>query len=80
MRLTRKEKKTFPHKRRSSRDRKSNSPRTYICPCCKTEVQFCWTCTCDFMICQVCMNENTWGMTCNHVTWTCPDCGKLRSY
>ena len=60
--------------------RKARQQEVYICPCCKREVRFCWKCVCDFMICQTCMEENTWGMTCNHVTWTCPDCGRLRSY
>jgi len=27
------------------------------------------------MICQDCMNENVWGMSCNGITWQCPDCG-----
>ncbi len=21
------------------------------------------------------MQENMWGMSCNAITWTCPDCG-----
>ncbi len=69
-------------KNRRSRVKKTakTEPTTYRCPCCKEEVMFCWKCTCGFTICQVCMEQNTWGMTCNHVTWTCPDCGNLRSY
>ncbi len=31
-------------------------------------------------MCQACMDENAWGMTCNNLTWTCPDCGRIRSY
>jgi hypothetical protein len=26
------------------------------------------------------MQENLWGMTCNNITWTCPDCGAIRSF
>ena len=26
-------------------------------------------------MCQSCMYENQWGMTCNGITWECPDCG-----
>ena len=45
------------------------------CVCCKMTFPFCWTCRCGFSICQNCMLENMWGMTCNAITWTCPDCG-----
>jgi len=43
-------------------------------------VGFLWKCPCGFEICQVCMDENAWGLTCNGITWTCPDCGVERSY
>ena len=46
-----------------------------ICHCCSKEAPFCWSCRCGFMICQECMNENVWGMSCNGITWQCPDCG-----
>jgi len=26
------------------------------------------------------MQENLWGMTCNQVIWTCPDCGRERPF
>jgi len=26
------------------------------------------------------MDENTWGMTCNGITWVCPDCGDSNSF
>jgi hypothetical protein len=26
------------------------------------------------------MHENAWGMTCNGITWTCPDCGDQNEY
>jgi len=54
--------------------------KRYTCYCCRQDYLFCWTCTCGFEICQACMHENLWGMTCNNVTWVCPDCGEVRSY
>ncbi len=32
------------------------------------------------MICQKCMYENAWGLTCNNITWECPDCGAIRGF
>ena len=26
------------------------------------------------------MEENRWGMTCNNIWWTCPDCGAARPF
>jgi hypothetical protein len=26
------------------------------------------------------MHENAWGLTCNGITWTCPDCGGQNGY
>jgi hypothetical protein len=26
------------------------------------------------------MYENAWGMTCNGITWECPDCGEENGY
>ncbi len=26
------------------------------------------------------MNENLWGVTCNNITWHCPDCGKSNGF
>ena len=31
-------------------------------------------------MCQSCMDDNLWGVTCNNVTWVCPDCGEPNSY
>ncbi len=31
-------------------------------------------------MCQACMLENLWGMTCNNITWECPDCGNVRGF
>lgn len=66
-----------PFPRPQARRRKA-SGRT--CVCCRTQVEFCWTCPCGFAICQPCMDENAWGMTCNYVTWECPDCGTRNAY
>ncbi|MBF0308808.1 MAG: hypothetical protein HQL56_04685 [Magnetococcales bacterium] len=47
------------------------------CVACKAvDLPFFWLCRhCAFTMCQACMQENLWGMTCNHVIWICPDCG-----
>ncbi|RLB55140.1 MAG: hypothetical protein DRI34_11025 [Deltaproteobacteria bacterium] len=60
--------------------RRARRGQTITCPCCGQEVKFCWSCPCGFHVCQSCMDENAWGLTCNGVTWTCPDCGRQRSY
>ena len=31
-------------------------------------------------MCQDCTDENLWGITCNHITWTCPDCGETNGF
>ncbi len=55
--------------------------KEHVCVCCGQTFRFCWTCrACGFAICQECMNENTWGMTCNNITWECPDCGEWNGY
>ncbi len=60
--------------------KKRRHPEVYICSACGRELPFCWTCSCGFMICSDCMEENFWGMTCNGITWTCPDCGAIRGF
>jgi hypothetical protein len=46
------------------------------CHCCRQQPPFCWRCRhCGFGICQECMLENFWGLSCNGITWVCPDCG-----
>ncbi|MHC4860353.1 MAG: hypothetical protein ACYTDY_09715 [Planctomycetota bacterium] len=50
------------------------------CTICERTVPFSWWCPCSFRICQECLEENRWGMTCNNITWECPDCGKMRSF
>ena len=63
-----------PGKRRRRRE------RIDVCCCCKAQTSFCWNCACGFAICQECMLENLWGMTCNNITWWCPDCGARNNY
>ena len=67
---TMKQPKSISRYRRKKRLRERN-----ICACCRKRVPFCWTCRCGFQICQACMLENFWGMSCNGITWECPDCG-----
>ncbi|WP_083456290.1 hypothetical protein [Desulfosarcina cetonica] len=63
----------------SRRRRRQKVPK--ICHCCTREVPFCWTCRrCGFMMCQDCMYENVWGLSCNGITWQCPDCGELNGF
>ena len=54
--------------------------RSKKCHCCSADVMFCWQCRCGFSMCQSCMYENQWGMTCNGITWECPDCGAQNGY
>ncbi len=65
-------------------ERKAENVRPHApderCPLCKRPAQFLWRCPCGFRMCQSCMDENLWGLTCNFVTWTCPDCGRDRSF
>ena len=65
-----------PHR---ARRKKTTS---YTCDCCGQTFPFCWTCRhdCSFQICQECMDENTWGLTCNNINWECPDCGGWNGY
>ncbi len=65
--------------RQRRRRRRARGDRE-ICPCCHAEVAFCWTCRCGFTICQVCMDENFWGLSCNGITWVCPDCGAQNGF
>ena len=50
------------------------------CCCCRKAMAFCWGCRCGFAICQSCMQDNLWGMTCNNITWSCPDCGARNNF
>jgi hypothetical protein len=60
--------------------RKRRRKKQYQCHVCNKELPFCWICRCGFEICADCMEDNLWGMTCNAITWTCPDCGQLRQF
>jgi len=60
--------------------RKYRKNRKYLCHCCGGIFPFCWTCRCGFSICQACMYENVWGMSCNGITWECPDCGAQNGF
>jgi len=67
--------------RANQKDSKPPEPRERrVCGCCKQAVAFVWSCRCGFTICQPCMQENLWGMTCNYVNWTCPDCGASQGF
>lgn len=48
----------------------------YQCHCCKEKKSYCLSCTCGFMICEACFQENLWGMS-NGPTWICPDCERI---
>ncbi|VEN73466.1 conserved hypothetical protein [Candidatus Desulfarcum epimagneticum] len=77
MRQDHSEKKTAPRQtRRGAYRQKRRAARASGCHCCgEAAPPFCWRCRCGFSICQVCMDENVWGMSCNGITWECPDCG-----
>ncbi|MBC2694206.1 MAG: hypothetical protein HF982_02805 [Desulfobacteraceae bacterium] len=61
------------------RERRLRSKPTN-CHCCGNKAPFYWTCRCGFAICQDCMYENVWGMSCNGITWQCPDCGGQNNF
>jgi len=66
--------------RKSAYRRKRLRTRDQTCHCCREIAPFCWTCRCGFRICQECMDENVWGMSCNGITWQCPDCGEQNGF
>lgn len=56
---------------------KRQADRKHQCDCCNKPSLFCWQCRgCGFALCQECMYENAWGLSCNGITWVCPDCGQ----
>ena len=71
--------KASPEKPVSWRERRKRARET-VCHCCGAKVPFCWQCRCGFAICQDCMLENVWGMSCNGITWQCPDCGAQNGF
>ncbi|MBW2370280.1 MAG: hypothetical protein JRH15_20610 [Deltaproteobacteria bacterium] len=60
--------------------RRRRKSKSWICHCCNDVFPFCWQCRCGFAICQNCMLENVWGMSCNGITWQCPDCGEQNGF
>ncbi|MGM0453920.1 MAG: hypothetical protein ACQERN_12210 [Thermodesulfobacteriota bacterium] len=66
----------------AARQRRSRRRRTRdrTCHFCRQTAPFCWTCRCGFAACQVCMKENISQMSCNGITWQCPDCGELNGF
>jgi len=65
--------------RESYRERRRRQ-RQHNCSLCGGGQDFCWRCRCGFAICQECMEENFWGMSCNGITWQCPDCGGYNGF
>jgi rubredoxin len=62
---------------RHIRKSKRRVPRDLKCSVCDGSTSFSWKCrSCGFTFCQNCMNENLWALTCNGITWGCPDCGE----
>jgi hypothetical protein len=72
--------KTVPPNPNRAPRRRWRRPAEQQCHCCGQTYPFCWRCRCGFEICQACMQENVWGMSCNHITWQCPDCGQLNGF
>ncbi|HHP7233352.1 MAG TPA: hypothetical protein ACFCUC_01880 [Desulfobacterales bacterium] len=63
-------------KRGGVRRRAKRKP-PFDCHCCRETFPFAWRCRkCGFTICQSCLQENFWGMSCNGIIWQCPDCGE----
>jgi hypothetical protein len=61
-------------------ERRRRGPRERTCCCCKRAVPFCWRCRCGLCVCAECMAENLWGLSCNQITWQCPDCGAWHGF
>ncbi len=75
MRVECPEKKTGRYRRRHY-----NRAANRQCHGCGGVTPFSWTCCCGFALCQACMHENLWGMTCNGITWHCPDCERSNGF
>ncbi|ABW67671.1 hypothetical protein Dole_1867 [Desulfosudis oleivorans Hxd3] len=67
-------------KERIERRQRRRRTRDRECHCCGRTTPFSWTCRCGFAICQECMNENVWGLSCNGITWHCPECGQQNGF
>jgi len=61
------------------RDRRRRT-KDRICHCCGKTAPFAWTCRCGLAICQVCMDEMVSSLSCNGITWNCPDCGAVNGF
>jgi hypothetical protein len=64
----------------AERRRRRRARRQYTCVACQRSLPFCWDCPCGFQMCNDCLQDNLWGLTCNNITWTCPDCGATRNF
>ena len=62
------------------REKRRRRMKNRTCHVCGQAALFCWSCRCGFAICQRCMNENVWAMSCNAIDWHCPDCGALNGF
>ena len=65
---------------KTEKKRPGRRAKNRTCQLCKKEYLFCWTCRCGFAMCQNCMNENFWALSCNGIQWGCPECGQLNGY
>jgi hypothetical protein len=61
-------------------NRRRRGVASHNCPLCHQPQRYFRTCRCGFEMCQSCMDDNLWGVTCNHITWVCPDCGEPNSF
>jgi hypothetical protein len=52
----------------------------YICTICERTVPYAFSCACGFTLCPDHFDDLAWGLTCNWVTWECPECGGMRSF
>ncbi|MDZ7832496.1 MAG: hypothetical protein U5L07_12155 [Desulfobacterales bacterium] len=62
------------------REKRRSRMKNRKCQFCGETAPFVWSCRCGFAICQTCMYENVWGMSCNGITWICPDCAELNGF
>ena len=68
------------NERISRKERQERARQQEPCPMCAEQRPYYWICPCGFIICDLCMTREAWGMTCNNITWVCPDCGEVRTY
>ncbi len=62
------------------REKRRSRTKNRKCQFCGQIVPFAWSCRCGFAICQTCMLDNVWGMSCNGIDWQCPDCGAQNGF